>query len=105
MTTLAPNDHGTALTAPIVLPAPNLAPLGRDGLAPAWAQLAAAIVATSLIWFAADVALAGWLFAAVPVVLFAAGIFAAAVAPDLLAARWDAARAVQDAEDAAEVNA
>jgi hypothetical protein len=89
MTTLAPNDHGTALTAPIVLPAPNVPALGRDGLAPAWAQLAAAIVATSLIWLAFDIALAGWVWAGLPLVVLAAAIFLGAVLPDLIAARWD----------------
>jgi hypothetical protein len=61
----------------------------RSDLPPAWAQLAAAIVATSLIWLAFDIALAGWVWAGLPLVVLAAAIFLGAVLPDLIAARWD----------------
>lgn len=103
MSTLHPTSNATA---PVRLPAPADPPMrrrrvreDRTDLAPGWAQLAAAIVATSLIWLAAGIVAAGWLWAALLVTVLGVAIFAAAVLPDVLAARWDAARALQDTEN------
>lgn len=104
MTALSPVPNATG-SIPLV--SADAAPSRRvrirdvDGTPPAWAQLGAAIAATSIIWVAVAVALSGYVLAAVPVALLAVGIFTAAVLPDLLALRWDRLRAEQDAEDAA----
>lgn len=101
MTALSPIPNATA---PIILPdAPSRRPRtrpDRSDLAPAWAQLAAAAVSSSLIWVAVWIVLAGYLWAALPVAVLAVAVFAGAVLPDLAAARWDAQRAAQDAEEA-----
>lgn len=105
MTALSPTPNGTGHTAPIVLPAtPDRRSRVRDdrGTPPAWAQLTAAIIATSFVWVAVDVTLAGWLWAGLPLLALGTAVFAGAVLPDVLADRWDAQRAVQDAEDALE---
>ena len=108
MTAISPTPNATALTAPIALPdSPMRRSRGRrdeslwDATPHAAAQLAAAIVSTSLLWLAAAIVLAGYLWPVLPIVLLAVAIFAGAVLPDVLAARWDAQRAAEDAEDAA----
>lgn len=90
MTTLAPDSNATGT---IVLPdPPTLRPRireDRSDLVPAWGQLAAAIVATSLIWLAAEVTVSGWFLASIPIVVIALVIFAGALLPDLIVARWE----------------
>lgn len=101
MTALSPTPNGTApITVPEAVTTPDRRPRQRSagGTPPAWAQLGFTVASTSLIWFAVHVALTGFVLAAVPVTVLAAVIFAGAVLPDLLAARWDRLRAEQDAE-------
>jgi hypothetical protein len=66
----------------------------RSDLAPAWAQLAAAIAATSLIWISAGFVRDGFAWVALVLLPLAAAIFLGAILPDVLAARW----AQQDAD-------
>lgn len=104
MTAISPTPNATVPTAPIALPDARhrrvRARIDWSGTAPGWAQLGAAGASAVLIWAAVAIGLAGYLWAAIPVAVLAAGIFAGAVIPDLLAARWDAQRAAQDAEEA-----
>lgn len=102
MTALIPDHQGTGplFTAPVLVASTVPETARRRATAPAsevpaWTQLAAAIVATSHAWFAADLILAGWRWAAAAPAVLAIAIFGGAVLPDVLAARWDRAHTNQ----------
>lgn len=102
MTALAPDQSTTGPLTAVVLVVPTSPATARrraDAPAaevPAWAQLAAAIIATSLAWFAVILLAAGWGWAAIPAAVLAAAIFGGAVLPDFLGAALDRARTRQE---------
>lgn len=95
MTALTPTPNATAEVAQLALPdSPALRSrerADRTAMPPAWAQLVAAIVATSLIWLSAGFIRDGFGWAALILLPLAAAIFLGSVLPDLIVARWERA--------------
>lgn len=104
MTALIPNVHATASTGEHALPATPRTRRPKssvwDGPPHAAAQLGAALAAVAFAWFAVQLLLQGFAWAALPVAVLALAILLGAFLPVFLADRYDRLRAAEEEQGA-----